>query len=95
MTSIKKINKWLKFIPSMKGWNKGWGKPIRSTIGCGDINLLIYWLALDGFISDWKIEKRIDTCKPYILAKVCTNQRYGAFNNLSSAKIVAYLLDYK
>ncbi len=48
----------------------------------------------DGYKTDWKIERRVDTLKPYVLGKMCTNQRYGVFDKLSSAKQVAYLLDF-
>jgi len=51
------------------------------------------WLAFDGLKTDWQIEKRLDTDKPFILAKTCTGQRYGSFDRLSSAKLAAYLLD--
>jgi hypothetical protein len=47
-----------------------------------------------GLESDWMIEKREDTVKPYILMKICTGDRYGAFDRLGSAKIAAYLFDF-
>ena len=48
----------------------------------------------DGFKSDWRIEKREDTVKPYVLMVICTGQRYGVYNKLKSAKMAAYLHDF-
>lgn len=46
-----------------------------------------------GLKSDWMIEKREDTVKPYIL-RTHSGTRYGAFDRLGSAKIAAYLFDF-
>jgi hypothetical protein len=67
-----------------------WSVPI-----CGDGEKLIrYWVSFDGLKTDWKIEKWTNTDKPYVLAVVCTGQRYGTFNHLSNAKMAAFLLDH-
>lgn len=46
------------------------------------------------FKTDWRIQKREDTVKPYILMTIGSGQRYGAFNKLISAKIAAYLFEF-
>jgi len=58
-----------------------------------DQNLTQYYFAT-GYKTDWKIEKRTDCCKPYVLAKICTDARYGAFDKLKSAKAVAFFHDF-
>lgn len=45
-------------------------------------------------LTDWAIEKREDTIKPYVLIEICTGRRHGAFNKLGSAKQAAILHDY-
>jgi hypothetical protein len=53
-----------------------------------------YWVAHDGLETDWRIEKRKTTDKPYVLVKTCTGDRYGTFTYLDYAKIAAFLIDF-
>ena len=85
-----------KFLDKM---NLGvWSRSIRiETIGSYAErweHQIICYRASGDFKTDWMIEKREDTCKPYILKKICSGDRYGAFNRLISAKISAYLFDF-
>jgi hypothetical protein len=53
-----------------------------------------YWIAHEGLKTDWMIEKRTTTDKPYVLVKICTGDRYGTFTYLDYAKIAAFLIDF-
>ena len=79
----------------MKQLKQRWSAPINPDEDQKnkDPYLVRTWLAFDGLKTDWRIEKRLNTNKPFVLSKTCTGQRYGAFDRFSSAKLVAYLLD--
>lgn len=72
--------------------NQKWSSAIKPSKEKNE-DLIFTWIALNGLKTDWKIEKRLSTNKPYILSKICTGDRYGCFNHLSNAKLTAYLLD--
>jgi hypothetical protein len=81
-------------ITNLGKWSRGERVEVHGSYAERWVHKIITYTCYKGFKTDWLIEKREDTVKPYVLTKVCTGTRYGAFNKLKSAKIAAYLHEF-
>jgi hypothetical protein len=75
-------------------WKRGKKVEVTGTYAERYVHEIIFYICYSGLKTDWIIEKREDTFKPYLLREIGSGHRHGCFDKLSSAKISAYLIDF-